>query len=468
MIRENQSIFNFIMLFVDLIVISFSLILAWYIRFETNLLGFGKSAWGFEHYMLPLLFILPLYLLLYYIFGLYTPQRTKKSVKSEIWQIIKVNIIGLLVLVTLLFVFELTDYSRYLLGMFAIFSTFFSITERSIIRQSLKYIRSRGYNLKHVLVVGAGELGEKFACKIRENEYVGYEIIGFLDDNVKKGTMIENSEVIGKIIDLEPLLLTKEIDRVVITLSPRHHSLLEAIVDLCEKHGVKADIIPDYYRYFRSRPYIDMIDDVPLMNIRYVPLDESFNRGIKRLLDVIVAIMAIIITSPILLITAIMVKLSSPGPIIYKQERVGLDRKNFMMYKFRSMKVQDEEEEKFKWTTEDDPRKTRFGSFIRRTSIDELPQFFNILKGDMSLIGPRPERPHFVEKFREEIPKYMIKHHVRPGMTGWAQVHGWRGDTSIEKRIEYDMYYVENWTLMLDVKIFFMTFRSGFIHEHAY
>ncbi|AXV38093.1 MAG: undecaprenyl-phosphate glucose phosphotransferase [Methanobacterium sp. BRmetb2] len=468
MIRQNQSFFNVIMIFLDMLVITFSLILAWYIRFETDLLGFGHGTWGFDHYMSPLLIILPMYLLLYYIFGLYTPQRTKKSIRSELFQIIKVNIIGLLVLVALLFVLNLTDYSRFLLAMFAIFSIGFSTLERYTIRQGLQYIRSKGYNLKHILVVGAGDLGEKFANKLMENDYVGYEIIGFLDDNIEKGQKVVNSEIIGKIIDLEPLLLTKEIDRVIITLSPRHRSLLEAIVDLCEKHGVKADIIPDYYRYFRSKPYIDMIDDIPLMNIRRVPLDNSYNMAIKRILDTGVAILAIIITSPIMIITAVIIKITSPGPIIYKQERVGLDRKNFMMYKFRSMKVQDEEEEKFQWTTEDDPRKTRFGSFIRRTSIDELPQFFNILKGDMSLIGPRPERPHFVEKFREEIPKYMIKHHVRPGMTGWAQVNGWRGDTSIEKRIDYDMYYVENWTLMLDLKIFFMTFRTGFTDKHAY
>jgi exopolysaccharide biosynthesis polyprenyl glycosylphosphotransferase len=180
--------------------------------------------------------------------------------------------------------------------------------------------------------------------------------------------------------------------------------------------------------------------------------------------DIILVTIGIIIISPILIVTAILVKLSSPGPVIFKQKRVGCNRKEFNMYKFRSMKVQ--EEEQFKWTQKDDPRKTRIGSFIRKTNIDELPQFFNILKGDMSLIGPRPERPFFVDKFRDEIPKYMVKHHVRPGMTGYAQINGYRGDTSINKRIEYDIYYVENWNLFLDVKIFFMTFRSFF--KNAY
>ena len=200
-----------------------------------------------------------------------------------------------------------------------------------------------------------------------------------------------------------------------------------------------------------------MLDDLPIINIRYVPLDDAFNKFKKILEDYFVAIVAIIITSPIMLITAIAIKLESPGPIIFKQERIGYGGKPFMMYKFRSMKVQDEDEEKSQWTTEDDPRKTRVGSFIRRMSIDELPQFFNVLKREMSVVGPRPERPYFVEQFKKSIPKYMVKHQVRPGLTGLAQVNGYRGNTSIEKRIEYDIRYVENWSLTLDIQIMFQT-----------
>lgn len=449
-------------------VITFSLFLAWYIRFETNLLGFGRSGWGLEHYMLPLVFILPAYILLYYIFGLYTPHRTKKNITSEAFQIFEVNFIGLLFLVTALFVFQLTDYSRYLLAMFAIFSTVFSIIERFVIRQSLHYIRSKGFNIKYILVVGAGELGKKFCHKINHSEYLGYEIVGFLDDIIEKNTKINGSKVIGATDDLENVILTNVIDRVIITLSPRHYKKLEEIVDLCEKCGVRAEIVPDYYRYIPAKPHMDMIEDIPIIQIRHVPLDNSFNKLLKRIMDIILVVPAIIILSPILLLISVLVKLSSPGPIIFKQERVGLNRESFNMYKFRSMRVQNEKDEKVQWTTKDDPRTTKFGSFIRKTSIDEWPQFFNIIKGDMSLIGPRPERVYFVEKFREEIPKYMIKHHVRPGMSGWAQVNGWRGNTSIERRIEHDIYYVENWSLMLDLKIFFMTLANIFRDKNAY
>lgn len=466
MIRQNQRFFNAALVIIDMIVITLALILAWFIRFESHLLSFDPNL-GFGYYMLSLLFILPLYLLLYSAFALYKPQRTEKLLSLPI-NIIKANIIGLLMLITLLFVIGQIDYSRYLLAMFALFSTIFSIVERLIFRQSLRFMRSKGFNIKYVLMVGAGVLGEQVATKFNQREYLGYNIIGFLDDNIEKGHEIAGSSVIGRIENLDLVILSKQVDKVIITISPRHYDLLESIIDSCERCGVKAEIVPDYYRYFPAKHYMDMIDDIPIIDIRYVPLDNSFKKVIKRISDISLAILGIVIFSPLMILTVVLVKLSSPGPIIFKQERIGLNRKKFKMYKFRSMQVQDDEDEKSQWTTKDDPRMTRFGSFIRRTSIDELPQLFNILKGDMSLIGPRPERPHFVDKFREEIPKYMIKHHVRPGMTGWAQVHGWRGDTSINKRIEFDIYYVENWTLILDIKIFFITLIKGFVNKNAY
>ncbi len=207
---------------------------------------------------------------------------------------------------------------------------------------------------------------------------------------------------------------------------------------------------------------------LPVINIRYVPLTNTGNMLVKRAMDIAGSLFGIIITSPLLLIIAIAVKLSSPGPIIFKQERVGLHNESFYMYKFRSMELQKQDDEKKAWTVKNDPRVTNIGKLLRRTSLDELPQLFNILKGDMSLVGPRPERPLFVEKFKEEIPRYMIKHQVRPGITGWAQVNGYRGDTSIRKRIEFDLYYIENWTVGFDLKILFLTFFKGFINKNAY
>ena len=210
------------------------------------------------------------------------------------------------------------------------------------------------------------------------------------------------------------------------------------------------------------------LEGLPVINIRHVPLTNLLNRTIKRAVDIFGALVAIVLFSPVMILAALAVKLTSRGPVIFCQERVGLHNKPFKMYKFRSMTLQPAEKEKHQWTTPGDSRVTKVGAFIRKTSIDEMPQFFNVLKGDMSLVGPRPERPFFVEKFREEIPRYMIKHQVRPGMTGWAQVNGYRGDTSIRKRIEHDLYYIENWTLGFDFKILFLTFFKGFINKNAY
>ena len=217
-----------------------------------------------------------------------------------------------------------------------------------------------------------------------------------------------------------------------------------------------------------TRPYTEDLLGLPVINIRHVPLSNTFNMMVKRAMDIVGAICCIILFSPVMLVTAIMIKLTSPGPLIFTQVRVGLHNKPFRMYKFRSMEVQSPSEERKGWTTRDDPRVTKVGRFIRRTSIDEMPQFFNVLKGDMSLVGPRPERPQYVEKFREEIPRYMVKHQVRPGLTGWAQVNGYRGNTSIRKRIEHDIYYIENWTIGLDIKILFLTVFKGFVNKNAY
>jgi len=251
-------------------------------------------------------------------------------------------------------------------------------------------------------------------------------------------------------------------------LNLNEYHKLEQIVAICEKSGVHTKFVPDYYNFISTNPYTEDLDGLPVINIRNVPLTNTVNRMIKRLIDIIGSIVALILFSPIMLVVAILVKKSSPGPIFFAQERIGLGNRPFKMYKFRSMGVQDPKKEAKEWTTKNDARVTPVGRIIRKTSLDELPQFWNVLKGDMSLIGPRPERPLFVEKFKEEIPRYMIKHQVRPGITGWAQVNGFRGDTSIRSRIEHDLYYIENWSLGLDIKILFLTFFKGFVNKNAY
>lgn len=457
MIKENQRILNGILVVIDIIVILFSLVLAYFVRFKTTFFSVGGSL-PFMHYLIfTVLCIVPTYLLLYYFFGLYKPFRNKSSIFSGADDIIKADIMAFIILVAILFVINQPDFSRIMLLLLSLFGMVFAIIERALVVLVLRFMRVNNRNLKHMLIIGDNDLALNFAHKIKSKTYLGYHIGGFLGREEHLGKTFEGIRFIGTFKDLPEILKTHKFDRVVIAIPLKYYYHLNEIVDACEEEGIKAEIIPDYYKYLPAKPSVDMLDDIPIINIRYVPLDDAFNKFMKILEDYFVAIVAIIITSPIMLLTAIAIKLESPGPIIFKQERIGYNGKPFMMYKFRSMKVQDDEEEKSQWTTEDDPRKTRVGTFIRKMSIDELPQFFNVLKREMSVVGPRPERPYFVEQFKKEIPKYMVKHQVRPGLTGLAQVNGYRGNTSIEKRIEYDIRYVENWSFALDVKIMFKT-----------
>lgn len=340
--------------------------------------------------------------------------------------------------------------------------------ERNLIRMALRSMRSKGYNQKHVLLIGYSRTAESYIDRVLANPEWGYQVRGILDDHAERGEEYRGIKIIGTISNLKTILDFNVLDEIAITLSIREYGNLEEIVASCEKSGVHTKFIPDYNNVIPTKPYTEDLQGLPVINIRHVPLNDLLNATMKRIVDIFGAIVALVLFSPVMLLAAVVIKLTSPGPLIYSQERVGLHNRSFKMYKFRSMEVQSPTAEKSQWTTPHDPRVTPIGKLIRKTSIDEMPQFFNVLVGDMSLVGPRPERPLFVERFKEEIPRYMIKHQVRPGMTGWAQVNGYRGDTSITKRIEHDLYYIENWTLGFDFKILFLTIFKGFINKNAY
>ena len=458
MIKENQRLLNIVLILLDVLVVIMALICSFWLRFNTTLFGPIGGHLDFFSYLLFLVFaVIPTYLILYFAFGLYKARRTYKNIFSEATQIIKVNIVAFFVLVSILFIINQPDFSRIMLFLLAIMGAFFGIIERFIVRSFLRKIRINNRNLKHILVVGDNDLAFTFAHKIRVNPYLGFVVSGFLGRPEHVGQEIEGSRVIGEFKDLDDVLEKHRYDRIVLAIPLKYYYRINELVQSCERVGIKAEIIPDYIRYFPAQPSVDMIEDIPIINIRYVPLDDDFNKFLKYSSDYIISIIAIIITSPVMIIIAIAIKLTSRGPVIFKQERIGHNGKPFMMYKFRSMKIQNPKDEESEWTTKDDPRKTFIGNIIRKTSIDELPQFFNVLNGDMSVVGPRPERPYFVEQFKEDIPKYMVKHQVKPGITGWAQIHGCRGDTSIDKRIEYDIEYVENWHMGLDLAIMIKT-----------
>lgn len=467
MIKENQKHFNRLQVVIDAFVIALSYFLAWVIKFYVPFLNDNVGRLPFRVYMSALLFIVPGYLILNYAFNLYTPKRIQGR-RLELSNIIKANTIGMFLFVGALYLVKQIDFSRHVIVIFYVVNIFLETVSRNLIRLGLRQMRSKGYNQKHVLLVGYSRAAEEYIDRILANPQWGYKVRGILDDHIEAGTEYKGIKVLGRIANLMVILPQNHLDEIAITLGLNEYYRLEQIVALCEKSGVHTKFIPDYNRIIPTKPYTEDILGLPVINIRYVPLSNTFNALIKRIMDLGGALAAIVLFSPVMLFSVIMIKITSPGPLIYKQERVGLHNRNFMMYKFRSMDVQPPEEEKKAWTVKDDPRVTNFGKFMRKTSIDELPQLFNVLRGEMSLVGPRPERPFFVEKFREEIPRYMIKHQVRPGLTGWAQVNGYRGNTSIRKRIEYDLYYIENWTIGLDIKILFLTVFKGFVNKNAY
>ena len=353
-----------------------------------------------------------LLVLAYWVAGVYSSSRLR-GLAQRCTIMAMINAAGIMVFVFFLYLMHLDDYSRVVLGLFYGFATVAMVAKRMIRRWVDRARRRKGLGLRHILLVGGGKSAALYLRALEHNPYYGFVVDGYLADTFA----------------------------------------------ICDKHGTRITTVPFYSDYLPARPTIDVLDECKLINVRQTPFDNILNAAIKRGLDIIGSLVLIVLTSPVMLVTAIGVKLSSPGPIIFKQERIGLNKKPFMMYKFRSMRVNVQQETG--WSKNYDPRKTHFGSFIRKFSLDELPQFFNVLKGDMSLVGPRPEVPFHVEHFKEEIPRYLVRQQVRPGCTGWAQIHGLRGDTDIAERIRYDIWYIENWTVALDIKIIFRTVFGG-------
>ena len=418
---------------------------SWYLRFKSGLFVQDAGVLPAKTYFSALFLIIPGYLLLYSIFQLYMPRRVK-SYRKELMDIIRANGIGFMIFILVLYFIKQEHFSRQMLCIFFFINISLEFASRYLIRTILWKMRKQGLNQKHILMIGESQMAEQYMDRLRENPKWGYQVFAHLKDEEK----------------LERILEGNELDEVVIALRAEDYGKLERIVDVCEKAGVHTKMIPDFGNVISTRPYIEDVQGIPVIHVRRVPLNIMRNRVAKRAVDLIGATVAIILFSPVMLLTVLVVALTEEGSVIYRQERVGLHNQVFYMYKFRSMIMQDEEKEKAEWSTRNDPRITPVGKLIRRTSIDELPQLFNVLKGEMILVGPRPERPQFVQKFRDEIPRYMVKHQVRPGITGWAQINGYRGDTSIEKRIEYDLYYIENWTMVFDMKILILTIFKGF------
>lgn len=472
MIKDNQKRLNRIHVLLDILVTVVAYTLAWFIVISGKVLPLDEGVLKPQVYFMALIFIVPIYLILYASFHLYVPKRIQGR-RSELANICKANVIGLMLFTFVLFglrrfVSHLSYFSTKMILAFFAANIILLEAERISIRVFLRSLRTNGYNQKHVLLIGYSRAAEGFIDRVSVNPEWGYHVQGILDDHRPAGFLYKKVQVLGPTNHLEDFLASNTLDEIAITLSIKEYSNLEQIVAACEKSGVHTKFIPDYNNIIPTIPYMEDLQGLPVIHIRHVPLTGVFNATMKRIVDLAGALFGLIVFSPLMLVTALLIKITSPGPVLFSQERIGLHNRPFKMYKFRSMEVQDTNRERSQWTTPHDPRVTPVGRFIRKTSIDEMPQFFNVLIGDMSLVGPRPERPLFVEKFKEEIPRYMIKHQVRPGLTGWAQVNGYRGDTSITKRIEHDLYYIENWSLGFDFKIMFLTVFKGFINKNAY
>jgi Undecaprenyl-phosphate glucose phosphotransferase len=332
----------------------------------------------------------------------------------------------------------------------------------------LAKIRSLGFNVRHILIAGTGDLAQSVADKINLHSEYGFNVVGFVTNDSKIiNKEINGVRIVGSFSEISEVIHKHGVDQLFIALPLSEYDLMGKLLDYLGEETVDIKVVPDLLKFMNFQSGVEDLDGLPIVNLTESPL-YGWNLIVKRFSDVFFSSIFIIVSSPFLILLAIIIKLESVGPVIYRQTRVGLDGNKFEMFKFRSMRLGAEEETGPVWASKVDDRRTRLGTFLRQTSMDELPQLFNVLFGDMSLVGPRPERQVFVDEFKKTIPKYMLRLKMKAGLTGWAQVNGWRGNTSLDKRIEYDLYYIKNWSLLLDIKIIALTFLKGFVNPHAY
>jgi len=468
MLKRYNQVFLTFLIVSDLFLISFSWGLAYFMRFEAGLVEVTSKdlpTWG-QH--VPLLVIVILVCSAVFNFtGLYRAKRLS-PLSKELFDVVKAITISILIFVFLTYFFKEYRYSRLTILYFWVLSVLWVSLSRFFSRKLLRALRRKGYNLRYALIIGEGELGQKLLQSFHAHPELGLEAIGFLSDSREKmGQVIGGIRVIGTYEDLHSILGKGEIDQIFIALPFHLHERIKDILASLKNELVNIKVVSDLYDFVTLRGGVEELDGLPIINIQDTPL-HGWGKIAKRALDLIFSLVGIVLLSPVMFAISALIKLTSPGPVLFKQERMGFDGRIFERFKFRSMIEDAEKGTGSVWAAPHDPRRTPVGKILRKTSLDELPQLFNVLKGEMSLVGPRPERPELIEQFKHKIPKYMLRHKIKAGMTGWAQVNGWRGNTSLEKRIEHDLHYIENWSISFDLRILFLTFLKGLIHEHAY
>ena len=467
MLKQKRQVFELLYIVADLLVVCCAWLLAYALRFKTGWVPVIYGVPEFSNYLSLLVFILPIWVFVYKRMGLYRPMRGVRRIR-EIWLLMNANALAVIILIAVTYLLkEKSDpFSRLVFIYFGVISTALSVLQRSFLRFFLREVRRRGYNLRYMLIIGAGKVAADVASRIRLHRELGIQLLGCLSRNGTEEKGPWGLPVLGAYKDIKRLLEDLDIDQVVIALPLEDHDCFKDILEEIGDALVDVKIVPDIYRFVSVGGSIEEFEGLPVISIQDSPLN-GMNLKFKRVSDAVVSSLALLLLSLPMLLIAILIKLTSRGPVLYTQERVSLDGTAFKILKFRTMHL-DAEVSGPGWTKKNDDRVTAIGRFLRSTSMDELPQLINVLRGDMSIVGPRPERPVYISEFRSRIPNYMLRHKVPAGITGWAQVNGWRGDTSIDKRIEYDLYYITNWSMLFDLKILLLTLYRGLIHKNAY
>ncbi|MCM2323716.1 MAG: undecaprenyl-phosphate glucose phosphotransferase [Oligoflexia bacterium] len=451
---------------VDACVIGTVWIISYWLRFYLPLIEVTKGFPDFEKYAALTPFVMAIWMTVLAAMKVYQPRRMLRRT-DEAHLLLKAHGVAMLLFIAVTYMFTEYKYSRAVMLYFGVLGGFALVAFRLSLRNTLRSIRRKGFNLRHLLVVGEGPAVDTLIHRLNKFPELGFRVLGVITHESSTAESVAGTPVLGKFGDLNRLLRETAADQLLIALPRQQYGELDRLLESVKDETVDLQLIPDIHEYVTLGCEIEDFDGLPIVNLNDSPLD-GWGGLAKRMTDIAVAGTALVLLSPVFALLSALVKITSPGPIFYGQERMGLDGRSFRMLKFRSMRVDAEAKTGAVWAQAGDDRRTPIGALLRSTSLDELPQFWNVLMGDMSLVGPRPERPVFVSQFRHEIPHYMLRHKVKAGITGWAQINGWRGNTSLARRIECDLYYIRHWSYALDWKILFMTLWKGFINKNAY
>ena len=477
MIRHNRLLVAFHVVSDALLGLS-AFIVAYALRFQTGIIPVPKGVPPLRQYINVLPFIVVVVPLGFFLQGLYRLRRGRSRV-DDFFAVFVGSILAVLFgMMSTLYVETYIvvsardtgalEVSQPVWVIFLVLNVALTFASREFMREVLERRWRAGIGLKKILIAGCGDLGRLVADKILEHRELGYQIVGFVDDKAAGDHLgYRGFPLLGTLDDAAEITVQESVDHLYVALPPEEHVRMLELLESTSREMVDVKVVPDLLQVIALRARLEDLDGIPVININEPPL-QGFNSIVKRVIDVGISTVALLALAIPFGIIAVFVKMTSKGSVLFHQERMGLDGKPFTIVKFRSMYEDAERHTGPVWAVADDPRVTPVGRFLRRSNLDELPQLWNVLRGDMSIVGPRPERPHFVAQFKHKIPQYMLRHKVKSGLTGWAQVNGWRGNTALEKRIEYDLYYIENWSVRLDLKIMWLTLLKGFFHKHAY